>query len=336
MATHSFWVSASARAAGIAALAALVGAGCGSVEKREGEDDGGNGGEDAGPDGRPRPDAAGDDANGGPIDDDSGPSIEPPDWFVDPIDGDDANEGTRPEIAFRTIRRALQVAGGGDIVQLAPGRYDTALGETFPIAVPEGVTLRGDEATKGANVVIAANASAISSTAIAPGVGSTLAGLTIHSGPTAEFPGVGVDVQSSDVTIQNCTLSDSPDAAIGVRGGSNGVIRDNLVVRNPGYGLVLTGDVAARIEGNVIRENGIVGVYIDTVGADLGGGPAGSAGGNAIACNGQDLAVTDATATFAAANNAWDHVPPSGDDIDNQAGAVIDLTGATLAPEPCP
>ena len=49
------------------------------------------------------------------------------------------NGGLHPDTPFLTITKALSVATAGDTVVVAPGEYQ----ETFPITVPDGVTLRG-------------------------------------------------------------------------------------------------------------------------------------------------------------------------------------------------
>ena len=60
----------------------------------------------------------------------------------------DAWSSTRPGGAARagrrydTITEALAGAAAGDVVDVGPGRYTRAIGETFPLVVPAGVTLR--------------------------------------------------------------------------------------------------------------------------------------------------------------------------------------------------
>ena len=66
---------------------------------------------------------------------------------------------------------------------------------------------------------------------------------------------------------------------------------------------------------NVITGNG-VGVEYDVAGGDLGSTSAGgSAGGNVISCNANDLvaavAAPQTAITISAANNFWDHATPT-------------------------
>ncbi len=62
-----------------------------------------------------------------------------PDYFVDAVSGDDANGGTSPGDAWRTLTHAANTVPDllplGGTVRVAPGLYDQALGEVFPIRV---------------------------------------------------------------------------------------------------------------------------------------------------------------------------------------------------------
>jgi hypothetical protein len=59
--------------------------------------------------------------------------------------GADANGGTydRP---VRTLTHAVALAGTGGIVQLLPGTYDLANGESYPLSLPDAITITGSGA----------------------------------------------------------------------------------------------------------------------------------------------------------------------------------------------
>ncbi|HKE37689.1 MAG TPA: DUF1565 domain-containing protein [Candidatus Baltobacteraceae bacterium] len=67
-------------------------------------------------------------------------------YYVDPVKGNDANNGSQTS-PFKTITRALKAvkasATSGLTISLSPGRYSS--GETFPIVIPTGVSLSGSD-----------------------------------------------------------------------------------------------------------------------------------------------------------------------------------------------
>lgn len=68
------------------------------------------------------------------------------DWYVDAVNGNDANAGTTPAQAWRTISHAVASTPAGGVTQrihVAPGTHDAALGESATIALGEGQQLLG-------------------------------------------------------------------------------------------------------------------------------------------------------------------------------------------------
>ncbi|HKW37949.1 MAG TPA: DUF1565 domain-containing protein [Burkholderiales bacterium] len=273
--------------------------------------------------------------------------------------GSDSNPGTQA-LPFQTITHALTVATSGSTVQVAPGTYDLLNGETFPVTVPDGVLLIGDEANKGGGAsptTIAGGAAAPgfvnTSVTVLPGTGSTVAGFTITDTFATLTIRRGLILQNDNVTLRNNTVTGANHQyGVYVDASGNHLIAGNRIVNNaPGAGTGLgfiNGGVGSKVENNVITGNGF-GVEYDVAGGDLGGGAAGSAGGNVLSCNGVlDLAAFATTPiTIPAANNFWDHLPPTlscnftGDDVcDVNAGtasaATITTAGAALTSSPCP
>src|SRR5262245_31038310 len=70
------------------------------------------------------------------------------DYYVNALLGLDTYAGTSGQ-PFKTITHALAVATSGKTVHVAPGVYDVGNGETFPLVVPAGALLVGDEPNKG-------------------------------------------------------------------------------------------------------------------------------------------------------------------------------------------
>jgi len=233
---------------------------------------------------------------------------------VGPDAGSDTNPGTRA-LPFKTITHAMTVATSGSTVQVLPGIYDTLdlnTPEVFPITVPDGVLLIGDEANKGAGsspTTIFGGGSAPAfpgvSVALLPGTGSTIAGFTITNA-SGNFHD-GLILSNSNVTLRNNTVSGASRYGINIDASTNHVITGNQIVNNPGSGLgFVNGGVGSKVDTNVITGNG-VGVEYDVAGGDLGSVAAGgSAGGNVISCNTFDLfAMAQTLITISAAKNSW-------------------------------
>ena len=279
------------------------------------------------------------------------------DWTVDAQAGDDTNAGTS-DAPFKTITHALTEAVLGDFIKVRPGTYDTANGETFPIRVPGGVRLIGDEAAKGDGVVptvirgdgfLAGSPETVTifiDGALATAAEAILAGLKVtNTGAAGPRTGVLIGTgTTSACEIRNCSFIGSPDVAILIRDGSPPCLVRDCVIRSNGTGIrFLDGGFDTRVERSIIRNN-TVGVQFSTptdLGGswDLGGGQDGGLGANELSSNGQNDILMSGVGTHvvSAMNNFWDHVPPSGNDFFIVNGTwTLTTTGAALAPNPTP
>ncbi len=154
--------------------------------------------------------------------------------------GDDFT-GTGTEAApWATITRGIAAASAGDVVHVGPGVYD-ASGETFPIAVPPGVSIRG--AGAHLSVIDGAGVAWVTQDAMVLLQGSAeVSGLRFRNGPTAFWW----------------------DSAISAWGPGDYVIRNNVFEGpNQNRALVISDGSAtpatvgsALIEGNVCHEVG--------------------------------------------------------------------------------
>src|SRR5258708_36032249 len=248
-------------------------------------------------------------------------------YYVNALAGLNTNSGTQIS-PFKTISYALSVAKrSGSTVHVLPGAYNVANGEVFPITVPAGVLLIGEETNKGggsppASIVggggQAPGATAGVGVALLPGAGSTIAGFTITNNNPALSGRYGLFLSNSSVTLRNNTVTGATHkAGVYVDASTNHMITGNRIVNNgnssAGSGLTFgKGGAGSKVENNVITGNGF-GVEYDVAGGDLGGGSAGSAGENVISCNTQNNLVSFAPSaiTITAASNMWDHAPPT-------------------------
>jgi hypothetical protein len=288
-------------------------------------------------------------------DDDEGGNAAAPNFYVNALAGSDTNRGAQAS-PFKTITHAMSLSKSGSTVQVAPGTYDVANGEIFPITVPAGVLLIGDETHKGGgstptSVVGGGQVPASpvgTSAALLPGTGSTIAGFTITNNNGSSSVRRGLSLGNNTVTLRNDTVTGAThQVGVYIDASINHVITGNRIVDNgsTSTGLAFSkGGGGSKVENNVITGNGF-GVEYDVAGGDLGGGSAGSVGGNMISCNSQhDLFAHAPTAiSISAASNFWDHSSPTigsnaGDDMYDSSGiATINATLAaqTSNPSPC-
>src|SRR2546430_2648325 len=290
-------------------------------------------------------------------DDDEGGNAAAPNFYVNALTGSDTNRGTQAS-PFKTITHAMSLSKSGSTVQVAPGTYDVANREIFPITVPAGVLLIGDETPKGGgstptSIVRGGQRPASpvgTSAALLPGTGSTIAGFTITNNNGSFSVRRGLSLGYNTVTLRNDTVTGAThQVGVYIDASINHVITGNRIMDNggssAGSGLAFSkGGVGSKLENNVITGNGF-GVEYDVAGGDLGGGSAGSAGGNVVSCNTHNNLVSFAPSaiTITAASNFWDHSVPAlgsnaGDDIYNSSGfATISTTppAQTLNPSPC-
>ena len=156
-----------------------------------------------------------------------------PDYVVSAELGDDVLASGEC-IPFRTMTQCFDVARPGEVVWVAPGTYDEALGERFPIRIPDGVHLIGDEDNRGVGDVptriqgcehIESNMYV----AVTPLEGSAISGFSIV--PTTDAGGrislwcIHADDDGVEVANNTCTEA---DGGVYVDTGDNGAtIRDN-------------------------------------------------------------------------------------------------------------
>ncbi|MBW4524771.1 MAG: DUF1565 domain-containing protein [Phormidium tanganyikae FI6-MK23] len=180
--------------------------------------------------------------------------------YVNPTLGSDQTTAGRTDAApFRTITFAMQQASAGTVIQLAPGSYTQQSGEQFPVVLKPGVILRGDENSKGANVLIQGSGKTLSKTfgeqnaAIRAANGSEIRGLTVTNTVTR---GTGVWVEDVDCIIANNTFTNNNREGVFAMGNSNPTVTDNVFTKNSGNGMSIASGARGLIRNNVFNETG--------------------------------------------------------------------------------
>ncbi len=241
--------------------------------------------------------------------------------YVDALSGKDSNPGTSLA-PYKTITYALSQPG--NTIYVAPGIYNEALGETFPIKIPAGINLIGNESGKGTDSKGKGGNSGYTGTGIIPNEGPTLilgvglvyigdyATLVLESDSTvAGFTITNPKPYSGDITISAIQVSGDPfgiisgitirnnslTGSIGGAGvyigpsnqaGTGNIISGNTIVSNY-YGIRNSfSSTVIKVENNLISRNRwgiIINPNTDNTNVDLGGGSTGSVGNNTISCN---------------------------------------------------
>lgn len=179
--------------------------------------------------------------------------------YVNPQIGTDTPEAGTEATPYRTITYALQQVQANTVIQLTSGSYTRQSGEVFPLEIKPGITLQGNEATKGQTVVIIGGGDYISPTfarqsvTIVANKNSEVSGVTITN-PNKR--GTGLWVESTNPVITNNTFSNSNRDGIFVTGTGNPKIEGNLFLKNSGNGISVARNAQGEIRGNVFQETG--------------------------------------------------------------------------------
>jgi parallel beta-helix repeat protein len=183
---------------------------------------------------------------------------------VDPAVGTDAAGGGTAAAPLKSITFALsQVSATSStptVIQLAPGSYTAATGETFPIVLKPNVTLLGNESTKGQGIVIQGAGTFLTAElgsqpiAIVAAKNSVLRGVTVTNVTTR---GTGVWVASTtNPVIANNTFANNNREGIFLTGKSTAIVGSNIFLKNLGNGISITRTAAGTITDNLFQENG--------------------------------------------------------------------------------
>ena len=182
--------------------------------------------------------------------------------YVDSEQGaDTANTGKTQASPLRTITYALQQAPQNTTItiQLAPGQYTVEKGETFPIELKPGVTLRGNEQNRGEGVVVRGGGLynsrtwAGQSVTVLAAKDTKILGLTITNPKTR---GTGVWVESTNPLVRNNTFINSNRDGVFVSGKGIPLIENNLFANNQGNGISVTREAKGEIRSNIIEQTG--------------------------------------------------------------------------------
>ncbi len=204
--------------------------------------------------------------------------------YVNPATGNDSNTGSRLK-PLKSITCALKQVKTSTIIQLANGTYGTANGEVFPLVIPPGVLVVGNEANKGQEMIISGSGEYQSSSFGLQNITLLLRGDASLLGVTVIntiAKGTGVWIESSVPTVANSTFKNCAREGIFTTGNAKPGIIDNLFINNQFSGLVMARNSKGEVLRNVFQNNGL-GIAISDFAAPLVANNQLSANGTAIA-----------------------------------------------------
>jgi parallel beta-helix repeat protein len=172
---------------------------------------------------------------------------------------DTTGAGATATAPYKTITFALSQAQPGTIIQLAGGNYNQESGETFPLLLKPGVTIRGDESTKGQAILITGGGFYTSRTFARQDITILAEQDTTITGVSVTNPnqrGTGVWVESTNPIIKNSTFTNSVREGVFVTGTGNPKIENNLFVQNKGNGVSVARSAQGEIRNNVFQDTG--------------------------------------------------------------------------------
>ncbi|ASC71734.1 Cell surface glycoprotein 2 [Halomicronema hongdechloris C2206] len=174
---------------------------------------------------------------------------------VNPASGRD----DRPGGPYQTLAHALQQATAGTLIQLAAGTYSQASGERFPLLVPDGVLLLGDESTQGTAIVIHGGGPHHSPSQGEQTVTLILAGSAQLRGVTVTNPragGIGLWIEQGAPLVSRCRLRQCGHGGGQILAQARPTIVDTLIEANGTVGLQWQGHAKGEVQRCQCRQSG--------------------------------------------------------------------------------
>ncbi|WP_434685115.1 DUF1565 domain-containing protein [Pseudanabaena minima] len=171
------------------------------------------------------------------------------------------NGNGSPNNPYPSIAAALATKPvAGTVIQLQEGLYSSETGESFPIKLPTGVTLRGAPTARGLNTVIRGGGKFISPSFASQNI-TMLADNDVRiEGVTVINPntrGTAVWVESGKrVAITNNTFINSDREGLFLTGTADAIVSDNVFKKNGANGLSAVGSSTGEIRNNTFESTG--------------------------------------------------------------------------------
>ncbi|MEM8639630.1 MAG: S-layer homology domain-containing protein [Cyanobacteria bacterium P01_G01_bin.54] len=179
-------------------------------------------------------------------------------FYVDPANGSDRSGGTH-QLPFQTLTHSLRQAQNTPdaVIQLAPGNYNETTGEVFPLLIPAGVKVIGDEAGQGQGINLRGGGRYTPASfspqniTVVLGDRAQLSGVTL-SNPTDK--GIAVWLESAAPLLRRNTIAHCGSAGIVVTGSSKPRIQDNRLFKTGSTAIFLRRQAKGEIQRNLCQQ----------------------------------------------------------------------------------
>ena len=178
--------------------------------------------------------------------------------YVNPTTGKDTGAGSSTA-PFKTLTKALASATAGTTIHLAPGTYNAAGGEIFPLVIPSGVMVLGNELSQGKGITISGSGQYSSPTfgsqkiALRLDSKSQLRGVTVSN---AVEKGTGVWIESTSPTLANNTFTHCGREGVFITGTGKPLILDNVFIANAASGVFFVRNAKGEVRRNTCQKTG--------------------------------------------------------------------------------
>ncbi len=273
--------------------------------------------------------------------------------YVDVNTGSDDTDCSNPDTPCRTITYALTQTDGNKEICIDAGTYDTTAGETFPLRLKQGTSLkcRGDNYSTiisggTTNTILGAAGASVEGCRISIDTAVTAiydngAAITVND---CLIEGTGYDISgislSADSTVSNSTIRNFQQGEIGGSGiivsSGSPSITGNTITGNT-YGIYIQNSSSPSVSGNTVTGNLLYGIYVLNSSSPV-------INSNTLSCNTRIDLFNTTTGSINARSNLWDNSTPSvvsgtcnfsGEDICNSNSGSVDYTGSSQAASPC-
>lgn len=170
--------------------------------------------------------------------------------------GDGSPNNPYPSIAAALATKPV----AGTVIQLTQGAYSAETGESFPIKLPAGVTLRGEPTVRGVNTFINGGGKFISPSFASQNITiladneARIEGITLTNPNTR---GTAVWIESGKrVAIANNTFTNSDREGLFLTGTADAIVSENVFKKNGANGISAVGSSTGEIRNNIFENTG--------------------------------------------------------------------------------